>query len=196
MKHFTDTQWADFVRNQVSPGTRRAIEQHIEDGCRRCQTALKLWRGVASIAREESACAPPDHVTRVIKSHRVPLKLTTVSPGVRLLFDSGLAAAAVGIRGSVSARQFLYETDQLIIDLRLAPRKDAAGMHLVGQVFDRTAKSEAQALPIVLTRGKTAVTRTATNLFGEFHFEFEAGQNLSVCIARSQESNIVLPLYG
>ena len=44
--------------------------------------------------RQESAYAPPDDVTRVIKSQIVPVKLAPLSRGVRLLFglDKSLAA--------------------------------------------------------------------------------------------------------
>ena len=164
--------------------------------CGKCKTILQTWQSVVSVANEESTYTPPDDVVRVAKSQIVAV-MPTVSRGIRLLFDSGLQPMAAGVRGLVSARQFLYETDELYIDLRLEPQREAERMSLVGQVLDRTKTNEAvQRLPVRLQKGKLSVTHTATNQFGEFHFEFDAGKDLCLSIGRSEESEIVLPLYG
>src|SRR5712691_9089119 len=127
MKHFSEADWADFVRNVVSPSTKAAVQKHIEDGCGKCKTILQTWQSVVSVANEESTYTPPDDVVRVAKSQIVAV-MPTVSRGIRLLFDSGLQPMAAGVRGLVSARQFLYETDELYIDLRLEPQREAERM--------------------------------------------------------------------
>jgi hypothetical protein len=172
------------------------MQQHIEDGCRRCEAVLQMWQSAASIAKQESAYAPPDDVVRIAKSQFV-LNGIALGRGVRLLFDSALQPVTVGVRGSVSSRQFLYETDELYIDLRLEPpRKDVDRMCLVGQVLNRAKQSRvAHGLPVRLQKGKLPVTHTVTNQFGEFQLEFDAGNDL--CVAIGDEANaIVLPIYG
>ncbi len=67
---------------------------------------------------------PPDDTVRVVKSQFVAIQPAAGS-GVRLVFDSMLQPLAAGTRGSITARQFLYETDEYYIDLRLEPRTES-----------------------------------------------------------------------
>jgi len=115
--------------------------------------------------------------------------------GVRLVFDSFLQPSEAGIRGSASARQFLFETDELYVDLRLDPQ--AERVSLVGQIMDRTRATQAvQGLPIHLQQGLLQLKATNTNQFGEFQFEFDAGTDFYISIVRNEKPTIVLPLYG
>jgi hypothetical protein len=101
------------------------------------------------------------------------------------------------VRGSASARQFLYETDDYYIDLRVEPRREANRACLVGQVLQRSGKDfAAEGIPVRLQSGRLSVGETAANQFGEFQIEFDAAQDLYVLIGRDQGKEIVLPLYG
>jgi hypothetical protein len=113
------------------------------------------------------------------------------------LFDSELQPVTAGVRGSVSARQFLYETDDYYIDLRLEPRRDSDSACLVGQVLNRTGSERAaQAVPVRVQAGTSPLAETVTNQFGEFQLEFEASHNLCLLIGHPQADEIILPLYG
>ncbi|HTZ96909.1 MAG TPA: hypothetical protein VMB18_10960 [Terriglobales bacterium] len=195
MKHFSEADWADFVRKLVSPKTRMAMQQHIDDGCEKCATSLQVWQGVAAVAGKEAALAPPADIVRLGKS-----QFAAAAPekkhGVRLVFDSLLQPATAGIRGSVAGRQFLFETDDYYIDLRLEPKSAEERAWLVGQVLSRLGKQVAEAVPVRLQRGKRAVAQTSTNHLGEFQLEFETATDACILIGRSQEDEIVLPLYG
>jgi len=196
VKHFSESSWADFVRNVVPPSTRMTMQQHIDDGCKKCAATLGVWRSVLSIAAQESALTPPSDTVRVVKS-QFAVALPEASRGVRLLFDSNLQPITAGIRGSVAARQYLYETDEYYIDLRLEPRREADRACLVGQVLHRTGKDRAaQGVAISIRKGKLPVTETSTNQFGEFQLEFDAASGLSISVNRDKNSEIVLPLYG
>lgn len=196
MKHFIDEVWADFVRELVTPATRTTMQQHINDGCGKCATAIHVWQSVLTIVRTESAFTPPDDVVRVSKS-QFAAAFSGAKHGVRLLFDSNLQSAAPGVRGSISARQFLYETDDYYIDLRLEPRRDSDSACLVGQVLLRIGgERAAQKVPVRLQAGTLPLAETTTNQFGEFQLEFEASQNLCLSIGHDQADEIVLPLYG
>jgi hypothetical protein len=205
VKHFSEASWADFARNLVAQSLKMTMQQHIDEGCTKCTNVLNTWQIVHSVAQKESALTPPTDVVRVVKSQfaaAAPKK----SAGLRLLFDSSLAPVPAGMRGSVAARQFLYETDEYYIDLRVEalrveavhaePHREAHQAALVGQVLNRTGKRAAQGLAVLLQDGKRPIAETSTNQFGEFQFEFEATNSLSISVRREKSDAIVLPLYG
>jgi hypothetical protein len=195
VKHFSEEAWADFVRNLVAPTVRMTMQRHIDEGCKQCQGSLQVWQGVLSMARAENSLAPPEDVVRVSKS-QFGSTLSAAKHGLRLLFDSSLQPITPGVRGSISARQFLYETDDHYIDLRLEPRRGTDRACVVGQVLHRKrADRAAREVPIRLLEGKSPRAATTTNQFGEFQLEFDAGHNLCLSIGH-EESEIVLPLYG
>lgn len=195
MKHFSETQWIDFARNLTSGKAKMAMQQHIDGGCNKCSDTLRTWQGVLSITAAENALNPPVDTVRVVKS-QFAAALPTASSGVRLVFDSLLQPLTAGTRGSVAARQFLYETDEYYIDLRLEPRTDDRAS-LVGQVLNRIgAERAAQGVPVRLQERDLPVAHTLTNEFGEFQLEFEPGSGLCILIKRDEANEIVLPLYG
>jgi hypothetical protein len=111
------------------------------------------------------------------------------------VFDSNLQPITVGVRGSISARQLLYETDELYIDLRLEPQRER--VCLVGQILDRSSETRAaQGLRVQLMQGQQAVTDTATNQHGEFQLEFDAGKDVSLSIGHEKDRMVVVPIYG
>lgn len=196
MKHFSDARWADFANDLVPPDTKMTMQQHLEDGCKPCAAALQLWQSLRAIAHQESRLTPPDDVVRVVKSQFDAIT-PEASRGVRLVFDSNLQPITAGIRGSVAARQFLYETDECYIDLRLEPRRDNERACLVGQVLNRSGQGcGAEGVAVRLQQGKQPVAQTTANQFGEFQLEFEAGDDLCIAIRRQQDLEVILPLYG
>jgi len=196
MKHFSEASWADFVRKQVSADTRMRMQQHIDDGCKRCKSTLQIWQGVLAVAEKEITFTPPADVVRVVKSQFAALN-PQASRGVRLIFDSMLQPVIAGLRGSVAARQFLYETDVYYIDLRLEPRSAKDRVCLVGQVLHRTGEERAaQGVAVRLRDGKLPIAKASTNRLGEFQLEFSASGGLCVSIGRGRQNDIVLPLYG
>lgn len=195
MKHFSEADWTDFVRNLVSPETQIAMQEHIDSGCKSCNATLQTWRGVLAIAEKEGTLTPPADAVRVVKS-QFAAALPQKNSGVRLVFDSMLQPLTAGLRGAVTARQFLFETDDYYIDLRLEPRSAENRAFLVGQVLNRTGKGAARSVPVRLQRRKQSVVQTSTNEFGEFQLEFDAAGDACVSIGPEQDDGIVLPLYG
>ena len=195
MKHFSEADWADFVRKLVSPKGRIEMQQHLNDGCKKCQKAVDVWQAVRAIAGNERNVTPPVDTVRVVKS-QFTAAMPHRSGGARLVFDSMLQPLTAGIRGSVAARQFLYETEDYYIDLRLVPLAPEARASVVGQVLSRTGKRAAQAMPVRLQHGKRSIAQTSTNQFGEFHLEFEAAENTCILLGQDQGNEIILPLYG
>jgi hypothetical protein len=196
VKHYSERSWADLARGVVSAAAKMAMQAHIDGGCKKCAATLAIWQGVVSFAETEGAFTPPTDVVRVVKSQ---LEVVTLQAnlGFRLLFDSSLQPITAGIRGSVAARQFLYETDEYYIDLRLEPRREADRACLVGQVLNRTGKDRAaQGVAIRIQEGKLRIAETSTNQFGEFQLEFDAAPSLCISVTRDEVNETVLPLYG
>ncbi len=194
MKHFSDAYWADFVRNLVPRSTRMAMQRHIDDGCKKCMATLQTWESVLSVAEKENVFTPPDDVVRVVKSFA---PTPEASPGVRLVFDSNLQPAPAGMRGSISARQLLYQTDDYYVDLCLEPRRESDRACLVGQVMNRSGKDAiARGVTVRLKTGNLPLAETTANQFGEFQFDFDAAGDLFISIVRDQDVEILLPLYG
>jgi hypothetical protein len=208
VKHFSEEAWLDFARNLVAPGTRATMQRHLDDGCKKCVATLEVWQAVALVAKQESAYVPPEDTVRVAKSQFAAIAADLkASQRARLVFDSFLQPAAAGLRGTVTARQFLYEADDYVIDLRLEPQRELDRISLVGQVLNRTraihngqgvrmTNCAAQGILVRLLKGVLPVANTATNDFGEFQLEFEASNDLSVVIGMDEERVIVLPLHG
>lgn len=194
MKHFSEAEWASFIRKLMPANTRMAMQKHVDDGCKKCQATLEIWQNVLAIATNESVLTPPADIVRVVKSQFAAV-IPQPSRGVLLIFDSMLQPLTAGIRGAVAARQFLYETDDYYIDLRLEPRSSEDRAWLVGQVLNRTGKQAAKAVPVRVQQGKLPIAKTATNQFGEFQLEFKAANEMCLSIGGDRENEIILPLY-
>jgi hypothetical protein len=199
VKHFSDELWTDFVRNLAPASTAQAMQKHIEDGCGKCEAVLKGWQSVFQIAKEESNFSPPQDTVRIVKSQFAAVAGVQQERRVRLVFDTNLQPITAGVRGSISARQLLYETDELYIDLRLEPHREANRdrVCLVGQILDRTSETRAvRGLKVQLLQGQQAVSDTATNQHGEFQLEFDAGKDMCLWIGHQKDQMVVLPIYG
>lgn len=172
------------------------MQQHIDDGCQKCSDTLRIWQSVSSITGRERAFAPPDDTVRVVKNQFAAIQ-PAVSSSVRLVFDSMLQPLTAGTRGSIPARQFLYETDEYYIDLRLEPRVEADRACLIGQVLNRAgADRNAPGLAVRLREGTQPIAHTSTNEFGEFQLEFAAGNSINLSISGGATHEVILPLYG
>ena len=194
MTHFNEAQWADFARGLISGSMQTKMQEHLDSGCKSCGDTLRIWQNTLALSKEETNHTPPEDIVRVAKSQFIAT--TSLASGrIRLLFDSFLEPAATGVRGAISARQFLFETDELYIDLRVNPQ--AERLFLIGQIMDRAQTKQAvQDLPIFLHKGTAQVTGTKTNQFGEFQLEFDASADLCISIGLDKEQPIFLPLYG
>jgi hypothetical protein len=167
------------------------MQVHLETGCQSCAATLRTWESVVALAKEERDLSPPEDAVRIVKSH-FAAESALAQGRVRLVFDS-LLQPATGVRGALSARQYLFETNELYIDLRLDAQ--AERMRLVGQIMERAKAGNVQGLPIHLHQGTTQLSKTRTNQFGEFQMEFDAGSGLRLSILLDESQAIVLPLY-
>jgi hypothetical protein len=195
VKHFSEETWSDFVRNVVLEGTRVEMQQHIDGGCRKCTATVRTWQSLFAVTQAEVAFMPPDGTVRIVKSQFAPPPQP--SAGFRLAFDSSLQPVTAGIRGAVAATQFLFESDDYFIDLRIEPRRAEDQGCLVGQVLKRTGKErKIHGLPVRLQDGEAILAQTSTNELGEFQVEFSGAERLYLVISQDRAGEITLPLYG
>jgi hypothetical protein len=198
MKHFTMEEWADFARDVVTKGQRESMQSHLEAGCKECEKVVGLWKRVYEAARKEPLYEPSQTTVRTVKAmyaiHGKPEKnpLTMAS----LLFDSFAAPMQAGIRSAaVDIRQLLYGQDDYRIDLRLEPRVDSEQISVVGQLLNSVDPNVSMSgIPVTLFRARKPVAETATNRFGEFHFDTELEGNLLLQVAIPQGPKFSVPL--
>ena len=200
MKHFNEEAWSDFARNVVPEETRMEMQQHIESGCRECAATVKVWQDLFAVTCAEGAFMPPHDAVRIVKSQFESPALRP-SNGFRLVFDSALQPVTAGIRGAVAATQFLFESDDYFIDLRLEPRRAQDQNCLIGQVLKRSGRERKidgleVRLEARLKEGPSVLAHSSTNQLGEFELEFSITEQIYLVIMQEGSGEITLPLYG
>ena len=68
MPHFSEQDWADFVRGIDVSTVKREMESHLASSCRECKSAFDLWGPVVRLAAKENDYAPPDSLIRLVKA--------------------------------------------------------------------------------------------------------------------------------
>lgn len=199
MEHITEHAWTDYVRGIATPETQTVIESHLAAGCEPCRSAALLWQSLLDIATREHDYAPPAGVVRVAESQlagaqhvRPPRRLLA-----RLIFDSFAQPLPVGVRsGAPMARQLLYESDGLTVDLRIDKHANSKALSIVGQVLDaRTLRLAHEAVPVALLDGQgKRLQQTSTSHFGEFHLEIAGETEMQLAIEVDGGRSICIPL--
>ncbi len=112
----------------------------------------------------------------------------------RLVFDSFRQPLPEGIRTvGLRARQLLYQAGRFSVDLRLDTGPD--GAFLVGQVMDSTRPDQRVAdVPVTLFRSGIRVSKTVTNMLGEFQSELEDPKKLVLWIEIDEQHPLVINL--
>ena len=68
MPHFSEEDWADFVRGIDVSTVKREMEAHLASSCRKCNSAFDLWGSVVRLAAKENDYALPDSLIRLVKA--------------------------------------------------------------------------------------------------------------------------------
>jgi hypothetical protein len=99
-----------------------------------------------------------------------------------LIFDSAEQAVAAGIRGTAPcARQLLFRSGSVCVDMRIQPKPGTEGVVLVGQLMDSLHPSHGLGgVPVSLLCGGDTVLHKKTNDVGEFDFGFEDPRDLQL----------------
>lgn len=193
MKHFSTTEWVDFVRNVVVAEQRMSMQEHLDQGCGSCLKVLRMWATIVEFARCERFYEPPAGAVRNAVSYFFSFGLTLRQRAdlriLRHVFDSfDLCSALDGIRSSGTApRQLMYESDGVFIDLRVEQKLGSDWMDLTGQVLDAHVTDEIlEVVPVSLLSKGNTVLQTTTNQFGEFNCSFNAIGHLGLLLTMKQ----------
>jgi hypothetical protein len=188
MKHFSDEVWADFVRGVAPTETAAGIKSHLAMGCADCSVTLDLWKRLHTAAADEAKYSAPEELVRRLKleftsEHSSPV--AKVAPAA-LVFDSFLRPLPAGVRsGASAARQLVYESEGLTVDLRVEKEPQSTKFSAIGQVMDKwTPPSTLSSGTVILwTAQGFPVFETKPNEHGEFQIEFGAQDQLHLSVA-------------
>jgi hypothetical protein len=124
------------------------------------------------------------------------------SPGIRrekvqlakLVYDSSRALGS-GLRSMACARQLLYTSGSVCIDLHVEPKPGSESVVVVGQLLDQLRPTQRVSnIPVSLFSKGTPVSSTKTNDFGEFDFAFDAPDDMHIAFGLEDEKTLVVPL--
>ncbi|HJU44443.1 MAG TPA: hypothetical protein VJ691_16570 [Vicinamibacterales bacterium] len=198
MQHFSDADWADFVRG-ISIPDEAEMKAHL-GACPECGELVSALHQVAEVYLRDAVATPPDHVlhpARAIFEMWTPDRVRLFSPSTaRLVFDSFASPALAGIRsGQPMYRQLLYESDPYAIDLRLDGQRGEHRVLLTGQVASADPQRAVGGVRVILTAdgGRRVVEEIHTNDAGEFHLEYEPAPHLHLRVEVDSRPHIELP---
>jgi hypothetical protein len=198
MKHFSEMDWADFVRGVAPPELAPKLQRHLDSGCEKCLKSIAMWRSILAIARDEAGPPPPESAVRRAEAcfglYRPQERTSRVPRLAELIFDSFRQPLPAGARSSgTSNRQLLYESEVIHVDVHTVFDADSNRFILTGQVLDSTkpdANMKDISVTVVDKRGPLA--QTVTNASGEFHLEFDQVENVWLKVQLGRESTIIM----
>lgn len=202
MEHFSEQAWADFVRG-FENSERRRLQSHLAGACRDCTASHETWKRIRTVASREGLYTPSADATRMAKlafAGRFSLQSNS-AVFANLTFDTLRQPALAGIRsGAAAARQLLYETEGVAVDLRFDHSPAVKLIHVTGQILDKRAPHGAirNAAVTVWTPNGLPVAEARTNDFGEFRLQFESQEALKLSIQTPGQPavRIFLPSLG
>ena len=74
VKHFSITEWADFVRDVATEEQSALMQKHLDEGCSDCTETVQTWKSVTECARQEVSYEPPSSSLRIAKSYFASFK--------------------------------------------------------------------------------------------------------------------------
>jgi hypothetical protein len=197
VKHFSITEWADFVRDVATEELSAQMRKHLDEGCSGCMETVRTWKSVAEYARQEAYYEPPSSSLRIANSYFAPFKSASKQAAgmliARLTFDSFASRMQLGIRGSSSLpRQLMYRCDDVFIDLRLEPKFPSRQVVLVGQIADSGQPARSvDGIAVSLLRGGDTLSQASTNQFGEFHFSLQESEEVRLVVGLKETAIVV-----
>ena len=161
------------------------METHLSAGCPRCERIVNVLRGVAVAACAEANYEPPERAiryARAIYSLSRPERVSFPRLIARLVYDSGRAPLAAGMRGQNRlSRHALYEAGTYCLDVQVEHQPGSGLVSLTGQLADRNKPTTSTAdLPVWLMDRKRLVTSTVSNRLDEFHLEYAPARTLQL----------------
>jgi hypothetical protein len=200
MKHFSIDDWADYARQVAGSEQKLEMQQHLDEGCSKCLKTLEIWGNIVDFAKHENTYEPPLWAVQAVNASFAARRVVPFLSGklelAKLLFDSALQPIAVGVRGTATvARQLLYRSGSVCIDMRMQPKPGSDSMVLLGQLLDSAKPDHGiSGVPVSLLSKGDAVSRRTTNDVGEFDFGVDALSHLQLVFGIGESRTIVVPV--
>jgi hypothetical protein len=197
--HFSEQSWVDFVRGVNGVELSGDVRSHLAKGCPDCKTDHDIWRRVSGFAIAEESYSPPENLVRLVKlgftgkTAQQSRKWTLAN----LVFDSFAQPLPVGVRsGALRVWQVIYEAEGLTVDLHFGRRAESKAVHLVGQVFDKTAVRPLPDTATVelSTEHEQLIAAAPVTGLGEFQLEFETKDHLWLAVKTAGRNTVRIPL--
>jgi hypothetical protein len=196
MKHLSEEAAINFVNQMMSAEEQVETQKHLDFGCKRCAESIAIWQRVREASSVEAEFQPPAGVVRIAKAAFAATGLEMAQSGLKLLFDSSLQPAAVGVRSvSTDTRQLLYGIGPYLLDLYISARPGGKAISVTGQLMNsKFPERILSAVPIVVGNGSGTMILATTNNFGEFQGEVEYGGDLELRLPGQDGKEIVIRL--
>ena len=196
MSHFGLEQWADFARRNLPAHQETSMQEHLESGCSRCVEALQVWLGVLEVATSLNVFTPPEGGVGFLRAlYRAfppgPSRHVNVSRLVLPAF-----ADADGVRtASAAGRHFMFQRDNVLLDVHVEQSPESAALSMAGQIQDPVSPNPRfSGRRVSLLTEEAELGQTYTNSFGEFQIEFAPAGDLMLVIHLEAEALLVTPL--
>lgn len=148
--------------------------------------------------RESRRMEPSDSSVRAVKTSFALRKVVPFPSGkldlATLEFDSNREPIAAGMRsGQATARQLLYKSGSMCIDMRMEPTPGSESVVLIGQLLDSMDPGHGiGGVPVsVLSKGNTLSSKR-TNEAGEFDFGLELSNDMQLVFGIGDSRTIVV----
>jgi hypothetical protein len=198
-KHYSQEDWVDFARNQVSQAQQLAMKQHLAGNCGKCKAMATLWTRIDQVATRGDLAQPPisavEHVRKAF-SMKAEAEISAAEIVIpHLSFDSFWTPAFADVRsGFASSRHVMYAAANINIHMQLQPQPKSDRVDVAGQVSMRSAETGTfPPIPVVIYGKTGSVATTTTNDFGEFHIAFVPERDLQISFS-IDDKTVVIPL--
>jgi hypothetical protein len=163
----------NYLEDRLSAEERRQVDAHLARPCWQCARHLTLLRAVLHTTTGDRTSAPPEEVLKravdIPKTHQTRQPKPWVRVVAALRFDSHLQLSAAATRGATRARQLLFTTEQLDIDLQIRPGRGDSD--LLGQMLGIRRVEEMVPVFVSLQSSAGELLRaTETDPLGQFAF--------------------------
>jgi hypothetical protein len=215
--HFSDEQWADFVRGIGDQALSAKMQAHLASDCTVCHRTVQWLTDFSGAALAESQLEVPDALVQqareiFVASPALPRQTPRLIEtweilSSELIRQEGLGWQPAGVRASAAAaantgERMLFRAGEYVVDLQVEPPGSASGGEIIGQIAKERESTEGsestegwdEIVVELLSEGR-AVAETTSNRFGEFVIEYSSIPNAVLRLALThRKQRIELPI--
>lgn len=167
MRHLNTETLIRRAEGRLSPESKAYADRHIET-CATCFAGASEWASVMDSLTLAVLENPPSYATRncvaIYQISKPVSKLRELF--AKVLFDSSMTPATVGVRGGVASRQIIFRADDVDVHLSISGQPRV----MLGQMLRRETGRFLSGVPVHLIQDDRQIEATITDDLGEFRF--------------------------